>query len=167
MMFFQRYNQQRGLVSSFSPLAVPAPAPGWLMWNRGSSAISAPWRFQGACWGQLVNCRNHLMKCVSWSGVPKNLLLVRVAADFTCPTCNSGEIESFRKKNLCKCPNGRIIVLYVKGLSRSLDRMPQLLSHHAPRHLFLLTINLTSLDRCGPFKSTKKYKQYQTGAWSP
>ena len=26
--------------------------------------------------------------------------------------------------------------------------MPQLLLHHAPRHLFLLTINLTSLDRC-------------------
>ena len=26
--------------------------------------------------------------------------------------------------------------------------MPQLLPRHAPRHLFLLTINLTSLDRC-------------------
>ena len=111
---FQRYNQQRGLVSSFSPLAVPAPAPapGWLMWNRGSSAISAPWRFQGVCWGQLVNCRNHLLNCVSWSGVPKNLLLVRVAADFTCPTCNSGKIESLWKRNLCKCHNGRVITLY-------------------------------------------------------
>lgn len=119
VLFFQRYNQRRGLVSSFSPLAVPAPAPGpgWLMWNRGSSAISAPWRFQGVCWGQLVNCRTHLLKYVwvvleyVWV-VCLKISLVRVAADFTCPTCNSGEIEILWKRNLCKCHNGRVIVLY-------------------------------------------------------